>query len=99
MVIPKTFEILGHQVTVRFDKEYSEDAECHGSFSIGRSAIRLQPEDSTWTRKMVEHTFVHEMTHALLEIIGESKLSKNEKFVDLFAGALHQAINTMKGSQ
>jgi hypothetical protein len=46
---------------------------------------------------MAEHTFCHELTHAILDLIKEDKLSKNEKFVDLFGGALHQALSTMKG--
>lgn len=95
MKIPKTFEILGHRVTVRWDSEITEDS--HGKWNAGRSVIRLQSPSDDWTRAMAEHTFCHELTHCILDLIGEEKLSKNEKFVDLFGGTLAQVLKTMKG--
>jgi hypothetical protein len=34
--------------------------------------------------------------HLILNAMGEDDLYKNEKFVDLFAGLLHQVLTTSK---
>lgn len=38
------------------------------------------------------NTFLHEVTHAVLDTMGEFKLSNNEKFVSCFSGFLTEAI-------
>ena len=38
------------------------------------------------------NTFYHELTHAILDTMGEFDLSKNEKFVNTFAGFLTEAM-------
>lgn len=38
------------------------------------------------------NTFYHELTHAILDTMGEGELSKNEKFVNCFAGFLTEAM-------
>lgn len=38
------------------------------------------------------NTFLHEVTHAILDTMGEFKLSNNEKFVSCFSGFLAEAI-------
>jgi len=44
----------------------------------------------------VKLTLLHEVVHAVLSDMGEEKLSKDEKFVDLFASMLHQINKTSK---
>ena len=97
MRIPKRFSVLGHQVTVKFDPESLDQLGACGSWSLGNAVIRLVPEDSAHNRRMVEHAFCHEWVHCMLEMIGEKKLSENEKFVDLLAGVLHQSLSSMQG--
>lgn len=38
------------------------------------------------------NTFLHEVIHAILDTMGEFKLSNNEKFVSCFSGFLTEAI-------
>jgi hypothetical protein len=40
------------------------------------------------------NTFWHELTHVILQDMGERRLNANEKFVSAFADRLHQAIKT-----
>ena len=42
--------------------------------------------------RMKVNTFYHEVTHAILDTMGESDLSSNEKFVNCFAGFLSDAM-------
>ena len=42
----------------------------------------------------VEHTFYHELVHAILFNMGEMKLYSNERFVDAFGGMLQQYMST-----
>lgn len=48
------------------------------------------------TEERKEQTFYHELTHAILDAIGEDDLNCNEQFVDAFSNVLYQAIKTMK---
>lgn len=38
------------------------------------------------------NTFYHELTHSILDTMGENDLSKNEKFVNTFSGFLCEAM-------
>ena len=42
------------------------------------------------------NTFYHELTHCILDTMGEYKLSRNEKFVTTFSGFLTEAMRSMK---
>jgi Zn-dependent peptidase ImmA (M78 family) len=48
-------------------------------------------------RDYTEHTFFHELMHALLEA-GGSKKTEDEYFVDSTAGLLHQFMKTKSGT-
>lgn len=48
------------------------------------------------TEERKGQTFCHELTHAILDAIGEDELNGNEQFVDAFSTVLYQAIKTMK---
>ena len=41
-------------------------------------------------------TFYHELTHAILDTMGESELSKNEKFVNTFSSFLNEALRNAR---
>mgnify|MGYP003668671412 CR=1 FL=1 len=46
--------------------------------------------------QLAEQTLYHELTHVILDTIGEHKLSGNEKFVHAFSTLLHQFEVTKK---
>ena len=72
--------------------------DCVGRASFRRGEIHLQAHDNVYPRRpeMVEHTFLHELIHHILDTMGESELRDNEKFVDILSGLLHQAFRTAK---
>jgi hypothetical protein len=44
---------------------------------------------------VVQHTFCHELTHAMLDMISH-ELSRDEKFVDQLGALLQQALTTFE---
>ena len=45
---------------------------------------------------LMQETFWHELTHAILESMGEHKLNNDEAFVEEFSKRLYQAIRSAK---
>lgn len=44
-----------------------------------------------------EHTFLHELVHAMLYTLGWGRLNADEDRVDALAGMLHQFLQTKRG--
>ena len=57
-------------------------ADC---FKVGDKEIKVSDTSQI-------NTFLHEVIHAILDTMGEFKLSSNEKFVSCFSGFLTEAI-------
>lgn len=47
-------------------------------------------------QESINSTFIHEIIHEILDTMGETELSSNEKFVNTFAGYLYQVIKQIK---
>jgi hypothetical protein len=105
--IPKTFEVMGHRVTVRITPEKTIGAHakaigCKGDNSnlcglYDHSTHTIFLSDKLKGTEL-HQTFLHEKMHCLLESAGKPKLSENEGFVDLLSELLYQSIVTVKGS-
>jgi hypothetical protein len=96
-MIPKSFQILGHTVKVEH-KEYVDFGANEGSSEHLKLKIEVAKKDTKGDIPLTvqEHTYFHELTHMILDNMGEGELSSNEKFVDTFSALLHQAIKTSK---
>lgn len=98
MLIPKRFKLWAKTIDVVFDNQLSfrEDAKGHAAFR--ENLIRIQPSSENYPREQtsIEKTFCHELVHHILNEMEENELGGNEKFVGLFAGFLHQALNTFE---
>jgi predicted SprT family Zn-dependent metalloprotease len=96
--IPTRFKLLGHTVEVSYDPQQFYARGNHGCSNFEGKYIKLVPVDSTFpvTQSSVEHTFLHELVHMCLYHTEQTALNDNEKFVDLLAGLLHQALTTME---
>lgn len=92
MKIPKSFALHGttYSVVIVRPEEWEGEDEDVGYFIPMRCVIVLKAVN----RQLMEHTFCHELVHAIVNAMGEDKLYRNEKFVDTFAGLLHQALLT-----
>jgi hypothetical protein len=99
MIIPKRFNILNHTFKVKIVDQIVNDNEsrlgecCKDLCSID---VATHINDDQLPDSVMEHTFFHEVTHVILDMMGEEKLSSDEKFVDVFSGLLHQVIKTSK---
>lgn len=98
MKIPSKFNLLGHVIEVKYEPERFFERNAYGSCSYEGKWIKLVPPSDSHpiTNGSLEQTFLHELMHMVLYHTQESQLSDNEKFVDLVAGLLHQALTTME---
>lgn len=91
--IPKQYQLLGKTWTVSVvPKDKWEDATIWGECSAATGKILVLKnlsDDAT------EQTFCHELIHTILLAMNH-KLNKNEEFVDIFGGLLHQALKSSK---
>ena len=97
-MIPKTFNLFATEIKVVFDNQKMNDMNCYGLSDYSTSTITLANTDGT--QKLSEgklmDTFYHEKVHIILNTMNENELSKNEKFVDVFAKLLRQSDVTSK---
>jgi len=97
-MIPKSFQIFGHEFKVIFQDDLIVEEEAVGTYRHGKHLITIQNNGKgvTILKSRQEQTFFHEITHCILDQMGEEKLYHNEKFVDLFSQCLHQILKTAK---
>jgi len=93
MVIPKTFKIFG--ITFKVTQPWKLDKkDSHwGSCSISDKSIKVK---RNLNQEQKEITYLHEITHAILDTLEYNDLSNDEDFVERFSKALHQVITTSK---
>ena len=91
--IPSKITIGGHDIEIRNVSRCDNNAlgECHlieGYIEIADTFYKEQKQSES--SKL--NTFYHELTHCILQTMGEQELSANEKFVCCFAGFLTEAM-------
>lgn len=98
MNIPKKFKLMGYEINVKFVEDLATEHESVGAAVYRQNEIRLQPSINGNPRSedLIEHNFLHELTRFILYMMEEDKLRDNEKFVSVFSGLLHQALDTME---
>ena len=92
MKIPNKIRIGGQDISV-------VNKECLDNNKLGTMCIAegvLQIADNFGNRKQSEsskiNTFIHEVVHGVLDTMGESDLSSNERFVCAFSSLLADTI-------
>ena len=68
-----------------------------GAHHRGQARIVLYI-DGDAPQQDLEHTFLHELFHALFEAAGRDELSSDESLVDTMGALLHQFMQTAKGN-
>lgn len=88
-MIPKQFKLLNYtwSVVMVQGPVMSEGEPCHGTCDTHTRTIHL---DATMDPELLWHTWLHELTHAILNALGRSALFVDEDFVDSFSGGLAQ---------
>lgn len=96
--IPKSFKLFSTTVNVVFDDNRMNDLGCVGLSEIFHSRITLSKtrHGDEMPADTVLDTFYHEKIHMILDSMNETKLSGNEKFIEVFAKLLRQADETME---
>ena len=92
MIIPDKIRIGGQDI--RIIKEERLDDNKLGTICVAEGVLRIA--DNFNNLKQCEsskiNTFIHEIVHGILDTMGESELSGNEKFVCTFSSLLIDSI-------
>ena len=91
--IPKRYRLFGTTYRVSWDDRLCNELKSYGICDYSLSEITLSVTEGgreLSADKMMD-TWYHERTHSILDMMGEYKLSCNEKFVDVFSKLLRQA--------
>lgn len=83
------FELQGRTITVTVAP--LDDQDAYGLWQPSLDRITL---DKDATPDMRVHAALHEFCHAAFEVCGRHDLSRNERFVDMFSGLLHQFLKS-----
>lgn len=90
--IPITFQIAGLTFTVALDDKLAEATKQLGIVDYHQQKIVIDPSHAP--KETTEQAYFHELVHTILFIMNEDELQNNERFVDLFAHLLYQALST-----
>lgn len=99
MIIPARFKLFGNTIKVVYKRDLIDKKEAFGLWDYNRGTIYLQQSirKHPLTKEQIENTFIHEATHAMLNLMGEEDLSANEKFVHTLSSLIHQFITEVNG--
>lgn len=92
--IPGEFQLIGHKIKVFWDDHLMANQQSLGVCHFDENKIFLQTAISELNiaEEVVKQTFLHEVVHFMLHLMGEEKLNEDEKFVDLFAQLNYQFL-------
>lgn len=91
--IPSNFQVGGQNIKVRFVDRC--DYNNAGNSFLGAGYIKIAKmfnESDLQSEGSQRNTFFHELTHSILDTMGENELSGNEKFVSCFSSFLCEAM-------
>lgn len=93
MEIPRKFKVFASTITVSVDNERLSEGGILGDCSFNDQRIGLCEvyKGKELPKDCVIDTFYHEKVHIILDAMGEHRLSRNEKFVEVFSRLLRQA--------
>lgn len=95
--IPTELVVGGQHIDVNIVDRLSSDVLgvcllASGYIKIAKTTTDGEQQSET----SMENTFFHELVHLILDTMGETELSVNEKFVSTFASFLYGAIKSFK---
>ena len=92
-MIPKSFRLMGNTIRVKIipEKDWTDD-DAVGLWNSQTLTIHVR---SGMADQRMQQAFCHELVHAILDAFAHP-LSRDEAFVDTFAGLLHQAWTTVR---
>lgn len=94
ITIPETYQLGSQTIKVELDNDLREDGDNLGAWYEVINTIKIT---SKAPRQKQELTYYHELVHSIFDLLGEDKLSNNDKLVDNIAMKLHQHDQTKSG--
>ena len=93
---PKGLNVGGQTISVKSKDRLESDklGECCVAEARIDIAKTFNGREQAYPSQL--NTFYHELTQCILDTMGESELSGNEKFVSCFSSFLCEAMNTLK---
>ena len=94
MIIPSEFKLFNQTIKVKYSRTLIDKKKAFGLWDYNKNLITLQQSTRAYklTQNQIDQTFVHEATHACLDMMGRQELSNDEVFVHTFSNLLHQLI-------
>ncbi len=101
MKIPKSFKLFGTKINILFDNKRMNNESCLGISEHAKNTITLTEEykGNELSSDIITDTYYHEKIHTILDAMGETELSKNEKFIEVFSRLLRQSDETSDFNQ
>ena len=94
MQIPYEISLAGITVAVQMKDDLLKTKGTIGEANYQEQMIYLNPDVAPI--QTLQQTYIHEVTHWILFMMNEHDLRNNEKFVDVFAHFMHQALTSAK---
>lgn len=96
MKIPDNITIDGQIINVKLI-DHLDNGDL-GQISLGENEIVIAQNFNCHEQhqESINSTFIYEIIHGILDAMGKTELSSNEKFVNTFAGYLYQVIKQIK---
>lgn len=95
MYIPGQIQVGGQDVKVEFVETIEGGLLGECMISSGYLKIANNGKGYTQSNTSKLNTFVHECVHLILDTMGESEMSGNERFVNSFAGYATEIIRSI----
>ena len=96
MKIPKSVIFAGRNVKIEKVSNLNEERRINGQVDFDKLIILLAT-DKSLPIETTEQSLCHEATHYILDLMGERRLSENEKFVCTFSELMYQFIKQVEG--
>lgn len=96
MRLPKRIEVGGHDIDIQIVDSIEGDSLGQCSLPEGYIKIAKTSYGKEQSFSSQNNTLYHEITHLILDTMGEFDLSKDEKFVNTFSSFLTSTIKSFK---
>jgi hypothetical protein len=93
IAIPTRFRLGGRTWEVKLRDVVDDDVECLGLCDPDDAIIYLK---SGLKHELLQHSFYHELSHAICFTLGWDELNEDEGKIDALAGMLYQYLSTKK---
>ena len=92
MKIPNKIRIGGQDIVIEMPEHLPDNKLGDICVVGGKIRIAKKFSDNEQSETSMINTFIHEVVHGVLDIMGENKLSSDEKFVSPFASLMVDVI-------